>query len=102
MKITLLGFTLKNLIHLYKLFYYFESHFLLHPTCTLSAFEANKWILEVVQIHLCQVVLVLCLSNKGPDGIIQQKQVYDLKQQEWRCGHRRGQYYKACSQYRTV
>lgn len=51
----------------------------------------NNWILEVVQIHLCQVVLVLYLSNKGPDGIIQHKQVYDLKQQEWRPGVRSGQ-----------
>lgn len=45
---------------------------------------------------------MLYLSDKGPDGIIQQKQVYDLKQQEWRTGDRRGQYYKACSQYITV
>lgn len=45
---------------------------------------------------------MLYLSDKGPDGVIQQKQVYDLKQQGWRPGDRRGQYYKACSQYITV
>lgn len=63
---------------------------------------ANNWILEVVQIHWCQLVLVLYLSDKGPDGIIQQEQVYDLKQQEWRPGDRRGPYCKACSQYITI
>lgn len=31
---------------------------------------ANSWILEVVQIHLCQVFLGLYWSDEGPDGII--------------------------------
>lgn len=31
---------------------------------------ANSWILEVVQIHLCQVFLGLYWSDEGTDGII--------------------------------
>lgn len=51
---------------------------------------ANSWILEVVQIHLCQVFLGLFWSDEGPDGIILHTKKYMKKlfkkKKEWKPG----------------
>lgn len=63
---------------------FLEFPFLEHPFNTLSTFQkvsnvANSWILEVVQIHLCPVVLGLYWSDEGPNGIILHTKKYMKK-----------------------